>query len=184
MAFVIVVVSLPYLLCVFSAVLRGYAQEVESGDRRHLRDTPSSFSGHMGAGTLHPFSLAYPSTPTLTHRLLSHPRSQLSHLAHLNSSFLHLSAVFYSRFFHFGSTISSLFFPPSFPPFSFPPLPRPGASPLHGPPEGGSTAAVHGAFGQTHVQCLRRLVCHSSTSSKGWYIALFQYSVKFVEPKP
>lgn len=32
------------------AVLRGYAQEVESRDRRHLRDTPSSFSGHMGAG--------------------------------------------------------------------------------------------------------------------------------------
>ena len=31
-------------------VLRGYAQEVESRDGRHLRDTPSSFSGHMGAG--------------------------------------------------------------------------------------------------------------------------------------
>lgn len=31
-------------------VLRGYSQEVESRDGRHLRDTPSSFSGHMGAG--------------------------------------------------------------------------------------------------------------------------------------
>ena len=114
------------------------------------------------------------------------PRSQLSHLAHLNSSFLHLSAVFYSQFFHFGSTISfSPSFPPfsscpslspSFPPFSFPffpapllpPVPRPGASALHSSPESGSTPAVHGAFGQTHVQRLRRLVCHSPTSSKGW----------------
>ena len=103
------------------------------------------------------------------------PRSQLSHLAHLNSSFLHLSAVFYSQFFHFGSTISSPFFSLSFPPFSFPfipapllpPVPRPGSSPLHSPPESGSTPAVHGAFGQTHVQRLRRLVCHSPTSSKG-----------------
>ena len=42
-----------FCLCVSSAVLRGYAQEVESSDRRHLRDTPSSFSGHMGAGTHH-----------------------------------------------------------------------------------------------------------------------------------
>ncbi len=32
------------------AVLRGYAQEVGSRDGRGLRDTPSSFSGHMGAG--------------------------------------------------------------------------------------------------------------------------------------
>ena len=31
-------------------VLRGYAQEVESQNGRHSRDTPSSFSGHMGAG--------------------------------------------------------------------------------------------------------------------------------------
>ena len=31
-------------------MLRGYAQEVESRDGRHLRDTPSYFSGHMGAG--------------------------------------------------------------------------------------------------------------------------------------
>lgn len=30
------------------AVLQGYAGEVES--HRHSRDTPSSFSGHMGAG--------------------------------------------------------------------------------------------------------------------------------------
>ena len=38
-------------VCVLD-VLRGYAQEVESTDRRHLRDTPSSFSGHMGAGII------------------------------------------------------------------------------------------------------------------------------------
>ena len=33
-----------------TAVLRGYAQEVEQQGGRHLRDTPSSFSGHSGAG--------------------------------------------------------------------------------------------------------------------------------------
>lgn len=40
------------MIAVFSrtAVLRGYAQEVGSRDGRGLRDTPSSFSGHMGAG--------------------------------------------------------------------------------------------------------------------------------------
>ena len=38
------------VLCFSPDVLRGYAQEVESRDGRHLRDTPSSFSGHMGAG--------------------------------------------------------------------------------------------------------------------------------------
>lgn len=31
-------------------MLQGYAQEVESRDGKHSRDTPSSFSGHMGAG--------------------------------------------------------------------------------------------------------------------------------------
>ena len=45
---VFICVSLFFLLHV--DVLRGYAQEVESRDGRHLRDTPSSFSGHMGAG--------------------------------------------------------------------------------------------------------------------------------------
>ena len=33
--------------------------------------------------------------------------------------------------------------------------------------EGSSTAAVYGASGQAYVQCLRRLLCHSATSSKG-----------------
>ena len=40
-------------------VLRGYAQEVEATDRRHLRDTPSFFSGHMGAGEITPSSLCH-----------------------------------------------------------------------------------------------------------------------------
>ncbi len=31
-------------------MLQGYASEVESRDGKHSRDTPSSFSGHMGAG--------------------------------------------------------------------------------------------------------------------------------------
>lgn len=35
---------------VFLAVLQGYAAEVESHDSKHSRDTPSAFSGHMGAG--------------------------------------------------------------------------------------------------------------------------------------
>lgn len=38
------------LKCYFLAVLQGYAAEVESHDSRHSRDTPSAFSGHMGAG--------------------------------------------------------------------------------------------------------------------------------------
>ena len=38
------------LVFFFVAVLQGYALEVESRDGKHSRDTPSSFSGHMGAG--------------------------------------------------------------------------------------------------------------------------------------
>ena len=47
----------PFIVCkldhviTYSDVIHGYAQEVEtSHDVRHHRDTPSSFSGLMGAG--------------------------------------------------------------------------------------------------------------------------------------
>lgn len=60
-----------------------------------------------------------------------------------------------------------LTFPSSHLFFFFFHLSRAGAPPLHGPPESSSTPPVHGALGQTHVQCLRRLLCHSSTCSKG-----------------
>ena len=33
-----------------AVVMQGYAAEVEARDGKHSRDTPSSFSGHMGAG--------------------------------------------------------------------------------------------------------------------------------------
>lgn len=38
--------------CPFVDVLRGYAQEVESRGGKNGRDTPSSFTGHSGAGQI------------------------------------------------------------------------------------------------------------------------------------
>lgn len=140
-----------FCLCVSSAVLRGYAQEVESSDRRHLRDTPSSFSGHMGAGTHHQLY------PSLFLMLLS-----------LYSTSLPSLAFFFNSSYSSPSHPSPTLLPSNFPFFFFFfHLSRAGAPPLHGPPESSSTPPVHGALGQTDVQCLRRLMCHSSTCPKG-----------------
>ena len=58
--------------CTLSDVLRGYAQEA---DGRYLRDTPSSFSGHMGAGMLSSFLLIHPLIPSLPSSLPPLPPS-------------------------------------------------------------------------------------------------------------
>ena len=98
-------------VCVCSDVLRGYAQEVESTDRRHLRDTPSSFSGHMGAG-LQP-SLS--TSPSLSHtHTLSRALPALSQLFTLyNNASLPPSALSLSLPILYSLTYLSLSPPPS-----------------------------------------------------------------------
>ena len=111
-----------------------------------------------------PFTPTYPSILTLTLHLLSHHVANFPILLTLT---LHFSISLLFSTLNSSTLMAQRFLFPFIPALLLPPVPRPGASPLHSSPESGSTPAVHGAFGQTHVQRLRRLVCHSPTSSKG-----------------